>query len=321
MKNRDLIKKVIKEECEALRECGGMLDANIDKAVAAISALAGKLIISGIGKSGLIAQKIASTFSSTGTPALFLHPAEAGHGELGLIKKGDLVFLISFSGEQREFGYFYSYCSKNGIGIISLTANRNSTLFKRSDIPVLLPLKKELSVMDYVPTLSSVLTLALGDAIAIAVAKTKKFTPEDFGALHPGGSLGQVLNMKVNEVMHRGKEIPFLKKTDKLKDILYAVSSHRLGLGIVADNGKKLLGVITDGDIRRIFEKYGRDAFEMTAGKIMTKRPKTAEQAMSLKEAVRIMEDGKITVLPVLSFRNGSVCGVIHMHDILSGGF
>jgi arabinose-5-phosphate isomerase len=317
MKIKEIIEQVLLDEKNGIAKCISSVDDNCIKCVETISSLNGKLIISGIGKSGLIAQKLAATFSSTGTPSMFLHPTEAGHGDLGIVQSTDALLLISFNGEQREFNYFFSFCNRNNIPIIGLTGNKSSSLYKKADIPIHIPIKNESKIMPYVPSVSSTATLAIGDSIALAVAKIKNFAPEDFAKLHPGGSLGVLLNRQVFELMHSGDSIPFLSLDTTITDILYIISSFRLGIGIVVNENKKMLGLITDGDIRRTFEKYGKTGFDLLARNIMTKDPCSIVKNKLAKDAMKIMEKNKITVLPVLD--DNKVIGVIHLHDILGG--
>ena len=308
---------IIKEEGKALLGAIKNIDNNIEKAIDEIVKSRGKIIISGVGKSGIIGLKIASTFTSTGRTAISLHPADAAHGDIGVLNKKDLLIVLSFGGNQKEFEFLYDRCNTLAVPIIGITGNSDSNLYRRADIPILLPVKKEVSIYPFIPSISSTLTLAIGDGLALTCAKLRDFQPEDFAKLHPGGILGVLLNKKIENIMHKDKDIPFLFLKSQMKDILYTVSSHRLGAGIVINNKKELLGVITDGDLRRTFEKYGKQAFDLQTEEIMTKKPLFVQSMSIAKEALDIMEEKKITALPVL--KNNMVVGILHLHDILGG--
>ena len=311
------IKRVLADEIEGIQQCHSHIDENVENAVTAIFSLKGKLVISGMGKSGLIAQKIAATFSSTGTPAFFIHPTEAGHGDLGMIQDDDLFFLLSFNGQQREFDYFYNISSEKKIPIIAITGKKDSALFKNASIPILLNISKESEILPYAPSVSSTVTLAMGDAIALTVAKMRNFEQKDFAKLHPGGALGQLLGVTISAVMHKGTDIPIVEAAAEMTNILYTISSFRMGAALVCSKEGDLLGIITDGDIRRMFEEHSKEAFDLKAEEIMNPAPTSVAPELFGKDALEIMEDRKITVLPVVD--KGKICGIIHMHNILGG--
>ncbi len=270
------------------------------------------MVLTGVGKSGLICKKIAATLSSTGTPAFFLHPTDAAHGDLGMLRGEDTVIAISNSGETAELLNILPIIKSFGIPVIGITSNPDSTLAKLSDIVLNVGVKKEACPLNLAPTTSTTATLALGDAIAGALMKLKGFTPEEFARFHPGGKLGIRLS-KVKELMRSGEELPKVSPETQLKDVIIEISKKKLGATLVME-GDKLVGIITDGDLRRAFER-GKD-LKTKAKEIMTKSPKTIYQESFAEEALSKMEKYKITVLPVVN-KEDKVVGIIHLHDIL----
>jgi len=309
-------KKVLQEEKKALEDLIQTIDENFQKAVELILFAEGKVIVTGMGKSGHIGQKIAATLASTGTPAFFLHPAEAIHGDLGMISKGDIVLAISNSGETPELLAIIPTIKRWGHKIIAITNNKNSTLAKESDIHLFLNVKKEACPLNLAPTSSSTSTLALGDALAVALLELRGFTAEDFARFHPGGSLGRKL-MKVEEIMHTGKELPVVQPETPLKETVIVMSEKGFGAAFIVDREGKLIGIITDGDLRR-FIKKGGSIDKSSTSQAMTLNPKTAVRDMLVVEALELMERYNITVLPVVE--EGKPVGLIHMHDILKSG-
>ncbi|WP_456392200.1 KpsF/GutQ family sugar-phosphate isomerase [Persephonella sp.] len=309
-------KRVLQEEKNALEDLIQAIDENFQKAVELILSTEGKVIVTGMGKSGHIGQKIAATLASTGTPAFFLHPAEAIHGDLGMISKGDIILAISNSGETPELLAIIPTIKRWGHKIIAITNNKNSTLAKESDIHLFLNVKKEACPLNLAPTSSSTSTLALGDALAVALLELRGFTAEDFARFHPGGSLGRKL-MKVEEIMHTGEELPVVQPETPLKETVIVMSEKGFGAAFVVDREGKLIGIITDGDLRR-FIKKGGSIDKSNTSRAMTLNPKTATRDMLVVEALELMERYNITVLPVVE--EGKPVGLIHMHDILKSG-
>ncbi|WP_456383903.1 KpsF/GutQ family sugar-phosphate isomerase [Persephonella sp.] len=309
-------KRVLQEEKNALEDLIQAIDENFQKAVELILSTEGKVIVTGMGKSGHIGQKIAATLASTGTPAFFLHPAEAIHGDLGMISKGDIILAISNSGETPELLAIIPTIKRWGHKIIAITNNKNSTLAKESDIHLFLNVKKEACPLNLAPTSSSTSTLALGDALAVALLELRGFTAEDFARFHPGGSLGRKL-MKVEEIMHTGEELPVVQPETPLKETVIVMSEKGFGAAFVVDREGKLIGIITDGDLRR-FIKKGGSIDRSNTSRAMTLNPKTATRDMLVVEALELMERYNITVLPVVE--EGKPVGLIHMHDILKSG-
>ncbi len=292
------------------------LDENFVKAVKLLLNTKGRVVLTGVGKSGLICKKIAATLSSTGTPSFFLHPTDAAHGDLGMLRGEDAVIAVSHSGETPELLSIVPLIKSFGIPVIAITSSLDSTLARLSDIVLNLGVKKEACPYNLAPTTSTTATLALGDAIAITLMKLKGFSSRDFARLHPGGKLGIRLS-KVKEIMRKGEELPIVSPETPLKDAILEISSKKLGATLVVDK-EKLVGIITDGDLRRAFER-GVD-FKTPAREVMTKEPKVIDEESFGEEALELMELNKITVLPVVDER-GKVVGIVHLHDILGRKF
>ncbi len=315
----DTIKKAIDIEKEAVIDLSQRVGREFVEAVELIHASKGRLICSGVGKSGLIAKKIASTMSSIGVPSIFVHPTDAIHGDLGMITKDDIALLLSYSGKTEELLFLLPLLKRFGVPIISVVGNINSELAKRSNVVLDASIKKEASPIKLVPTSSTTVSLVIGDALAAGLIVKNNFKEEDFAVLHPGGSIGKKLLIKVEDLMHFGDEVPFIDKNSKFNDVVYEISSKRLGIAVVADDNKNLLGIVTDGDLRRAFEKFSKSVFDMEAQDIMTKNPKTIESSALAAKAANIMEQYSITSL-VVSDNGKSIDGIIHLHDILKAG-
>ncbi len=319
IQNEEIIKigkNVIAEEREALKGTQEAIDENFAKAVKMILHTKGKVVVTGMGKSGLVGQKIAATLASTGTPSFFLHPAEAIHGDLGMISKEDIILAISNSGETPELLAIIPTIKRWGNPVIAITNNKSSSLAKQSDIHLFLNVKKEACPLNLAPTSTSTATLALGDALAVALLELRGFTEEDFAQLHPGGSLGKKL-MRVEEIMHTGEELPIVHPDTPLKETVLVMSEKGFGAALVVDKEGKLVGIITDGDLRRFLESGGSIDKCMTE-RPMTKNPKYITKDRLVVEALELMERYNITVLPVVE--DGKPIGIIHLHDILKAG-
>ena len=273
----------------------------------------GRVVVTGIGKSGIIAQKLVATFNSTGTPALFLHPAEAIHGDLGMLAKGDLVLALSSSGETDEILRLLPTLKRIGDALISFCCDMNSTLALASDVTLDLSVEQEACGMGLAPTASTTVMLALGDALAIAVSLQKGFRAEDFADLHPGGKLGRKL-ARVRELMHSGDAVPKVCAATPMPAVIYEMSRKGLGMTTVTE-GETLIGVMSDGDLRRLLEAKGPDALAMTAGEAMNPTPKTIAPDEFAARALSIMEEKKITSLVVID-PGRAVTGVLHLHDL-----
>jgi arabinose-5-phosphate isomerase len=273
----------------------------------------GRVVVTGMGKSGIIAQKLAATLSSTGSPALFLHPAEAVHGDLGVLMPGDVVIALSGSGETEEILRLLATLKRKGDALISLCCNVNSTLAKASDVALDCSVEREACGLNLAPTASTTTMLALGDALAIAVSVRKGFRADDFAELHPGGKLGKRL-AKVSELMHSGGDIPVVSPETPMTDVIYEMSSKKLGITTVQCEGR-LCGVISDGDLRRLLEREGGSALTKTAGEAMNARPRTIGADELAAKALAVLEERKITSLVVVD-ADAKVEGILHLHDL-----
>lgn len=273
----------------------------------------GRVVVTGMGKSGIIAQKIAATLSSTGTPALFLHPAEAVHGDLGVLMTGDVVIALSASGETEEILRLLATLKRKGDALVSFSCNLASTLAEASDVALDCSVDREACGLNLAPTASTTAMLALGDALAVAVSLRKGFRAEDFAELHPGGKLGKQL-AKVRDLMHSGENIPTVNPRTPMTDVIYEMSSKKLGMTTVQESGV-LQGVISDGDLRRLLEREGGAALSKTAGEAMNPNPRTIAAVELAARALAILEERKITSL-VVTDGTGKVEGVVHLHDL-----
>ncbi len=296
---------------EALRDG---LGASFAAAIDQIRAAQGRVIVTGMGKSGHVGHKIASTFASTGTPALFVHPAEASHGDLGMITKNDVILALSWSGETAELKNLTDYSRRHNIGLIAMTANSDSTLAKTADVVLTMPQAREACPHNLAPTTSSLMQLALGDALAIALLESHGFTAFDFGMLHPGGKLGALLKV-VRDIMHGGTAVPLAPLGARMSDAILEMSAKGLGcVGIIDPHGQ-LVGIITDGDLRR---NMRNDLLDARVDDIMTRGPKTVRPDQLLSETLEILNSMKVTAL--FAVEAGKPVGVIHVHDLLRVG-
>lgn len=312
-------KQVLKIESEAIQSLIDRIDDNFVKTVDLLDKCEGRVVVTGVGKSGIIGAKISATFASIGIPSLFLHAADAIHGDLGMITRKDMVIAISNSGESEEILNLLPAIKRFGVMLVSITGNTDSTLAKKSDIVLDVSIKEEACPLGLIPTASTTVAMALGDALAITLLDKRGFKEQDFAVLHPGGSLGKKLLTRVSDLMHVGREIPSVVKTAPLKDVIMEISSKKLGVTIVVDKDDKVVGIITDGDLRRIMEKNKDDLFQTTAEEMMSANPKTVEKNDLAAKAIQIMEKHSITSLITI---NGSKnpTGIIHLHDILKAG-
>jgi len=310
-------KKVLKIEAEAISALTERINESFVKAVDLVFFCKGKIVVTGVGKSGLIGQKIASTLASTGTPSFFMHPAEGIHGDLGMLSKNDVVIAISNSGESNEISQIIPVVKRMGLPLISMTGNRSSTLAKSGDAVLDISVKEEACPLGLAPTASTTATLAMGDALAVAVLDKRGFNKEDFALLHPGGSLGKRLLVRVSDLMHTGEAIPLVTENTVMKVALFEITSKRLGVTGVIDDEGFLEGAITDGDLRRAMEK-GLDVLNKKASEIMTRNPKKIGADALAAEALQKMEQHSITSLFVMD--GEKVVGIVHLHDLLKAG-
>lgn len=310
-------KKVLRIEADAISSLIERIDLSFVKAVDLVWSCRGKVIVTGVGKSGLIGQKIASTLASTGTPSFFMHPAEGIHGDLGMLSRGDLVIAISNSGESDEVSQVLAVVKRMGLPLIAMTGNLSSTLAKAGDAVLDISVKEEACPLGLAPTASTTATLAMGDALAVAVLDKRGFEKEDFALIHPGGSLGKRLLLRVSDLMHSGNAIPLVKEGLLMKEALFEITSKRLGVTAVVDDKGFMTGAITDGDLRRAMEK-GVDILQSKASDIMTRNPKKITVDALAAEALQKMEQHSITSLFVMD--GEKVAGVVHLHDLLKAG-
>ncbi len=315
----EIAKRVLKIEADAVSALIEKLDSDFEKAVEIIFQSKGRVVVTGMGKSGLVGKKIAATLASTGTPAFFLHPAEASHGDLGMVTSDDVIIAISNSGETEELVDLIPFLKRFNVSLISMTGNPDSTLSKAAEVTLDVSVKEEACPMGVVPTASTTATLAMGDALAVALLIKRGFKEEDFAFFHPGGSIGKKLFIKVKDLMHQGDFLPMIAPDASMTTAVIEISSKRLGITIIADAHKRILGVITDGDVRRGIERWGKEFFDMNAGEVMAKNPKTIFEDELAAKALSIMERHSITSL-VVPDAEGKAKGIIHLHDILKKG-
>lgn len=315
----EIAKKVLRIEAEAVAALADKLDGEFEKAVDLVFRSSGRVVVTGMGKSGIVGKKIAATLASTGTPAFFLHPAEASHGDLGMVTSDDAVIAISNSGETEELVSIVPFLKRFGVRLIAMTGNRQSTLARAADVHLDVSVREEACPLGIVPTASTTAALAMGDALAVALLTRRGFREEDFASFHPSGSLGKKLLIRVADLMHTGADIPVVKPDAPLIEAVMEISSKRLGITLVADDDGRLAGVITDGDVRRGLQKWGKEFLERKTDEVMSKTPKTiAEEALAAK-ALALMEQHSITVL-VVADEMQRARGILHLHDILKKG-
>lgn len=324
---KNTAENVVRIEAEALSaladRIAGPMAGDFERAVELLYECAGRVVVTGMGKSGLIARKVAATLSSTGTPALYLHPAEAMHGDLGMIVRGDAVVAMSASGETAEILQLLATVKRLGVRLVTFTCDdlyspaaaerRRSTLAQAADVALDCSIAGEACRFGLAPTASTTTMLALGDALAVALSQKRGFKEEDFASLHPGGKLGKRLT-RVSTLMHNGDALPSVSPSTPISQVIYEMSRKGLGMTTVVENGK-LAGIVSDGDLRRLLERHGKDVFDLTAGQCMTRGPKTIDPEAFAIAALDIMEQKKITSLPVVDSA-GTLLGVLHLHDL-----
>lgn len=312
-------RNVLDIEAQGILSLIERLDDSFVRAVDLVYNCKGKVVVTGLGKSGLICRKIAATLSSTGTPSLFLHAGEGIHGDLGMIMKGDVVLAVSNSGETDELLMILPIIRRLGLKLIVMTGNPNSTLSRAGDVILNAAVKEEACPMGLSPTASTTVALALGDALAVVVLEKKGFKEEDFALRHPGGTLGRKLLLRVQDLMHRDAELPVVHEETPMKEALLEITSKRLGVTGVIDGQDNFVGVITDGDLRRGLESKG-DIFRFKAKDLMTRHPKTIPADALAARAVAVMEQHSITSLFILEDGGRRPIGVVHLHDLLKAG-
>jgi arabinose-5-phosphate isomerase len=310
----DTARRVLRIEAEALGELLLRLDARFEQAVELLIACKGRVVVTGMGKSGLIGRKIAATFSSTGTPSVFLHPAEAVHGDLGMLMRNDAVLAVSYGGETEEISALLETIKRLGLRMVTLTGHPRSTIAAASDVVLDVSVKEEACSLNLAPTASTTATMAMGDALAIALLERRGFSSGDFAALHPGGRLGKKL-LRAENLMHAGEAIPRVAATTKMPDVIYEMSKKGLGMTTVVDTEGRLAGILTDGDLRRLMQQRGAETLDLSVGDCVTRNPQTIAPGELAGAALRMMEERKITSLVVVDAERRPL-GVVHLHDL-----
>jgi arabinose-5-phosphate isomerase len=307
--------EVIRQQAEQVGKLADRLDDNFDSALDILFSCKGRVIVTGMGKSGIVGRKIAATFNSTGTPSMYLHPSEGMHGDLGIVTPDDVVLILSKSGDTDELSQLIPPFKRLGVPIIAIVGNTDSPLAQKCDVVLDAGVESEADEFDLIPTTSSTAELVMGDALAVVLLEMRGFSTEDFAVRHPGGALGRRLLLKVSDLMHIGDEIPIVRETDLLKDVIVEITSKRLGLALVVDQNGKLAGIYTDGDLRRTVEK-GNDFLTKPISAYMGRNPKTIEADALAEEALATMEKHSITSLAIVD-DNHRPTGILHLHDIL----
>ncbi len=312
-------REAIDTEITGLKEVRDRLDDGFVQAVSLILDTRGRVVVTGIGKSGLIGRKIAATLASTGTPAIFLHPVEAMHGDLGMVTRDDVVIGISNSGETQELTALLPAFVQRGVPVIALTGNPYSTLANASQVVINTGVSREACSLGLAPTTSTTATLAVGDALAVVLLKARHFNEQDFLKNHPAGTLGERLKVQVREVMLTGEKVPLVRLGANMEQVLHEMDAKRLGSVLVLDGDEALVGIVTDGDLRRALLRLG-DIKDRTVEQIMTRNPKSVGAGTQAADALAVMERHLITVLPVVEPQTGHLLGIVHLHDLLGKG-
>jgi len=316
----ETVQEELAKEATAIQKVAKQLSKeSLEKAFDLLCKCKGKVVLTGMGKTGIIARKISATLASTGTTSIFLHAAEGIHGDLGMIESGDVVIAVSNSGNTQELINLIPFLKFNHIPIIAITGEPNSQLAKNSDVVLNCHIPKELEPLGLVPTASTTVALAVGDALAIALLKHKNFQLKDLAKFHPGGTIGKKLLLRVSDLMHSGKELPVIEEKAKMSEAIMEMTSKKLGCTAVTNKDGKLTGMITDGDLRRQLHNKGNSLLSYTAKDCMTANPKTLKPEVLAVEALNLMETYKITMIPVVDENNVPV-GMLHMHDLITAG-
>ena len=312
--SRETARKVLEIESDAIRELIPRLDESFDRAVDMLIACTARVVVTGMGKSGIIGQKISATLASIGTPSLYLHPADAIHGDLGRIVKGDALVAVSHSGDTEEILALVPWLKRLGVPLLALTGNPRSALAQAADVHIDVGVRSEACPLGLAPTASTTAALAMGDAIGMALLERRGFTVDDFAVLHPGGRLGKKL-MRVSDLMHTGDAIPRVAPATPMKEVLFEMTRKRLGLTTVVEADGRLLGVISDGDLRRQMERHGYALLDRSAGECMTRTPVLVGRHEFATRALDLLESRRITALLVTD-DEGRIEGVLHLHDL-----
>jgi len=315
---KEFVRKELIQTAEAISETAANLTNEIEAAVDLLMQCKGKIVVTGMGKTGIIGRKISATLASTGSTSVFLHAAEGIHGDLGMISKDDAIIAISYSGGSQELLSIIPYFKFLQLPVIAMTGNRNSALAQSADVIIDCSVSRHIEPFGLVPTASTTVTLALGDAIAVALLKKKDFRINDYALFHPGGTIGRKLLLKVEDLMHSAERNPVIHQKKSMKEVIMVMTSKGLGCTSVIDDRGILLGIVTDGDLRRLLSKEG-NILEMNAEEMMTPNPKRVTSDLLAVEALNLMENYKITMLPVTDIDNKPV-GMLHMHDLVNAG-
>jgi arabinose-5-phosphate isomerase len=310
----DCARRVLRIEAQAIQDVLARLDGSFERAVDALFACKGRVVVSGMGKSGLIGRKISATFSSTGTPSFFLHPAEALHGDLGMLARGDALLAVSYGGETEEIVRLLEALKRLEISLVTLTGKTDSTLAEASDVVLDVSVKEEACSLNLAPTASTTVAMAVGDALAVALLERRGFQPDDFAALHPAGRLGSKL-LRVEHLMHAGDALPRVAPETMMPDVFHEMSRKGLGMTTVTEADGRLAGILTDGDLRRLMEKHRGATLDMRARDCMTRGAQTIGPHVLASEALNLMEKRKITSIVVVDDVE-AVLGVVHLHDL-----
>ncbi len=310
----DTARRVLKIEAQAIHDVLARLDATFEGAVELLFACKGRVVVSGMGKSGLIGRKISATLSSTGTPSFFLHPAEALHGDLGMLARGDTLLAVSYGGETQEIIALLEALKRLEIPLVTLTGNVKSTLAEASEAVLDVSVREEACSLNLAPTASTTVAMAVGDALAVSLLERRGFRPDDFAALHPAGRLGKKL-LRVEHLMHAGAAMPRVGLEARMPEVFHEMSAKKLGMTTVTEADGRLAGILTDGDLRRLMEKHGGKVLEMNASAAMTRGPQTIGPHILASEALNLMEKKKITSVVVVD-EAGAALGVVHLHDL-----
>jgi arabinose-5-phosphate isomerase len=310
----DTARRVLRIEAQAIQDLFARLDATFERAVDILFACKGRVVVTGMGKSGLVGRKISGTLSSTGTPSFFLHPADALHGDLGMLARGDSVLAVSYGGETDEIIQLLEALKRLEAPLVTLTGKIHSTIAKASDVALDVSVREEACSLNLAPTASTTVAMAVGDALAVSLLERRGFQPQDFADLHPAGRLGKKL-LRVEHTMHAGDALPHVTLNTPMPDVIHEMSAKKLGMTTVLEPDGRLAGILTDGDLRRLMEKHRGATLEMTAGPAMTRNPQTIGPHVLASEALNLMEKRKITSVVVVD-ESKKVLGVVHLHDL-----
>jgi arabinose-5-phosphate isomerase len=312
--SQDTARRVLRIEAQAIQEVLARLDATFDRAVDLFFACKGRVVVAGMGKSGIVGKKISATLSSTGTPSFFLHPAEALHGDLGMIARGDVMLAVSYGGETREIIALLDALKRLEIPLVALTGNPKSTIAQSSEIVLDASVNEEACSLNLAPTASTTVAMAIGDALAVSLLERRDFRHDDFAALHPAGSLGKRL-LRVDKVMHAGDALPKVSPQTRMPNAFHEMSAKKLGMTTIVNPDGTLAGILTDGDLRRLMEKHGGATLSMNVSECMNPNPQTVKATVLASEALTLMEKRRITSVVVVD-DSRRVLGVVHLHDL-----